>query len=170
MTDLVQKALQFATDAHKDQMRKYTHEPYIVHPKAVADMVADTDATQEQVAAALLHDVVEDTQFTLEDIKLEFGDTVADLVFWLTDVDHSHGNRKQRKQKDRDRLSQAPAQAQIIKVADFIDNTKSIVEHDPKFAKLYLQEKMDMLAVLTKVKDTDLWKKASIQINVNFLK
>lgn len=161
------KALTFATAAHAavGQLRKYTHEPYWVHPQEVAAMVAEVPgATAEMVAAAHLHDVVEDTGVTLELIRKEFGDEVATLVGWLTDVSRpDHGNRAQRKAVDRAHTAGAPAEAQTIKLADLISNTRSIVEHDEKFAKTYLAEKRLLLEVLTKG-DPGLWRKCHEQI------
>jgi guanosine-3',5'-bis(diphosphate) 3'-pyrophosphohydrolase len=74
------------------------------------------------------------------------------MVVALSDPPKVEGgpNRKARKAQDRVRLSQAPADVQTVKVADMIDNTESIVAHDPKFAKLYLEEKRLLLEVLTK--------------------
>src|SRR5690554_7204289 len=83
---LIRKAFDVAVDAHKDQRRK-SGEAYIFHPIAVARIVASEiglDATS--IAAALLHDVVEDTVFTLEDIKEQFGETVAKIVDGLTKI------------------------------------------------------------------------------------
>ena len=161
------KALTFATAAHAavGQLRKYTNEPYIVHPIEVAGIVAEVPgATDEMIAAAYLHDVVEDTGVTIELIKKEFGDEVAELVGWLTDVSRpDHGNRAQRKAVDRAHTAGASAAAQTIKLADLISNTRSIVEHDEKFAKTYLAEKRLLLEVLTKG-DKDLWRKCHEQI------
>ena len=152
------KALTFATAAHAavGQLRKYTNEPYIVHPIEVAGIVAEVPgATDEMVAAAHLHDVVEDTGVTLELIRKEFGDEVATLVGWLTDVSRpDHGNRAQRKAVDRAHTAGAPAAAQTIKCCDLWSNTKSIVAHDPAFARTYLEEKRALLAVMTKADPT----------------
>ena len=105
----------------------------------------------EMVCAAILHDTVEDTKVTNEDIIKEFGDGIADLVYWLTDVSKpADGNRAQRKELDRMHADCAPADAQTIKLADLIDNSKSILEHDPKFAKVYMAEKELLLDVLHK--------------------
>ena len=158
MVTIVQKALEFATVAHEGQLRKYNGDPYITHPIRVSKTVADAGGSDNMIAAALLHDVVEDTDVTLDDICIKFGTEVADIVFWLTDVDLSKGNRKTRKALDRDRIAKASADAQLIKLADLIDNTSSIVENDPHFAKVYLEEKAKILAILDKVKDTDLFK------------
>ena len=150
---MVERARVFATAAHAavEQVRKYTFEPYIVHPAEVASIVASVPHTDAMVAAAWLHDVVEDTGVTIETIRAEFGEEVAELVGWLTDVSHAHdGNRAHRKAIDREHTAQAPASAQTVKLADLIANTRSIVKHDVAFAKTYLAEKRLLLEVLTR--------------------
>lgn len=143
------RAIAFATEAHAGQTRKYSGEPYVNHPIAVAEIVRSVQHTEEMVIAALLHDVVEDTPTTLLDIKNAFGPTVATLVAWLTDISTPfHGNRAARKELDRMHLSLAPPAAQTIKLADLIDNTASIKEHDPNFWKVYGAEKLRLLEVL----------------------
>jgi (p)ppGpp synthase/HD superfamily hydrolase len=153
MTTLVERARVFATAAHAavGQKRKYTGEPYIVHPTEVAAIVAEAGGTDEMVAAAFLHDVVEDTGVTLEDLQNEFGPDVANLVSWLTDVSRPEdGNRRVRKAIDRAHSAEAPAEAQTVKVADLISNSTTILKFDPGFAKVYLEEKRQLLEVLTK--------------------
>jgi (p)ppGpp synthase/HD superfamily hydrolase len=166
---IVEKARIFATAAHAAvaQLRKYTNEPYIVHPAEVAGIVDSVEgATFEMVAAAWLHDVVEDTGVTLEVVRAEFGDEVATIVGWLTDVSRpEQGNRAIRKAIDRAHTASAPAEAQTIKLADLISNTRSIVEHDEKFAKTYLEEKRMLLAVMTRG-DAGLMAIAKAQIGV----
>ena len=151
---LVEHARMFAHGAHfaVGQLRKYTNEPYIVHPFEVASIVATVpSATPEMIAAAWLHDVVEDTEVTLDQIHLVFGADVAKLVFWLTDTSKPEdGNRAARKAIDRAHIAAAPAEAQTVKLADLISNTKSIMAHDPEFAKVYLEEKRLLLEVMTK--------------------
>lgn len=148
---MLDDVLKFATKAHGDQKRKYTGDPYIVHPIAVAEIVKTVPHTDAMIAAALLHDVVEDTPITIEQIKDKFGSEVAELVGWLTDISRpENGNRKTRKSLDRDHSANAPAEAQTIKLADLIHNTKSIEKHDPHFWKVYKQEKIALLDVLTK--------------------
>ena len=108
-------------------------------------------STFDMVAAAWLHDVVEDTGVTITDINLNFGADIAALVGWLTDVSQPHdGDRAKRKAIDREHTAQAPAEAQTIKLADLISNSKSIMAHDPDFAKTYLEEKRMLLEVMTK--------------------
>ena len=150
---LVERARVFATAAHAavGQLRKYTYEPYIVHPAEVASIVGRVSHTPEMLAAAWLHDTVEDTGVTIEVIRAEFGTEVAELVGWLTDVSRpDHGNRAARKAVDRAHSAAAPAAAQTVKLADLISNTRSILEHDQKFAKTYLEEKRLLLEVMTK--------------------
>lgn len=153
MTDLVARARVFATAAHAavGQLRKYTFEPYIVHPAEVASIVESVDGTPEMVAAAWLHDTVEDTGVTNEVIRAEFGAEVAELVGWLTDVSTpEQGNRAVRKAIDRAHTAMSPAAAQTVKLADLIANTRSIMAHDLKFAGVYLAEKRELLAVMTR--------------------
>jgi (p)ppGpp synthase/HD superfamily hydrolase len=157
MMNTVERARIFATAAHAavGQTRKYTGEPYVVHPIEVSEIVASVGGTDAMVAAALLHDVLEDTGVTFDVLEAEFGSEVAELVLWLTDVSKPEdGNRSTRKALDRQHSAAAPAEAQTIKVADLISNTRSIVAHDPGFAKLYLEEKRMLLEVLTKADPT----------------
>ena len=149
MTNIVERARVFATAAHAavGQTRKYTGEPYVVHPIEVSELVASVGGTEAMVAAALLHDVLEDTEVTVDVLEELFGSEVADLVLWLTDISKPEdGNRSTRKALDR----QHSAAAQTIKVADLISNTRTIVEFDPGFARTYLEEKRLLLEVLTR--------------------
>ena len=151
MTDLELKAKVFATKYHADikQVRKYTGEPYINHPAAVVEIVRSVPHTEAMLCAAWLHDTVEDTNATIDDIEREFGEEVVAMVESLTDVSEPmDGNRERRKAIDRDHTSKASPQAKTIKLADLIDNTKTIVAFDPKFAKVYLGEKKLLLTVL----------------------
>lgn len=150
---IVVRARVFATAAHAavGQVRKYTFEPYIVHPAEVAKIVRDVGGTEAMIAAAWLHDTVEDTDVTIETVRAEFGAEVAELVEWLTDVSRpEHGNRAHRKALDRAHSAMAPAEAQTVKLADLIANTRSIMEHDVAFAKTYLEEKRLLLEVMVK--------------------
>lgn len=149
--DLIERARAMATRAHAGQVRKYTGEPYIVHPEEVARIVADAGLPAAAVAAAWLHDVIEDCEVTAEEIATEVSPEVAELVQQLTDVSRpADGNRRIRKRLDRDRLAKASPVAQSIKLADLISNTPSIAEHDPEFARVWLREKRELLDVLTK--------------------
>jgi (p)ppGpp synthase/HD superfamily hydrolase len=152
MTPTERKALAFATKAHANQTRKYNREPYINHCIAVAQSTRHTiHASEEVFCAALLHDVVEDTPVTDADLRKEFGLVIAMLVHDVTDISKpSDGNRKKRKEMDLKHLANACPGAQTIKLCDLEDNTKSIIEHDPGFAVIYMKEKRELLKVLTK--------------------
>lgn len=157
------EALIFAAKAHDGQQRKYTGEPYITHPVAVSNTVRMAHGTDEMIAAALLHDVVEDCGVPIEVITWKFGQHIARLVCFLTDDKTITGNRAFRKDAALERLKASPASAQTIKVADLIDNTKSIVANDPKFAVTYLAEKEALLAVLERANPT-LRREATAQV------
>jgi len=148
-TNIIQEAEWFANNAHRGQFRKYTNEPYINHPMAVAEIIKSLGYSEEIVSAALLHDVVEDCNVPLEEIKSRFGERVADLVEMVTDVSkHEHGNRAIRKEIDKNHIARADHYGKTIKLADLIHNTMSITKHDKSFAKIYLQEKERLLEVL----------------------
>ncbi|MGQ4878516.1 HD domain-containing protein [Billgrantia sp. LNSP4103-1] len=153
MDDMIKRAALFSRAAHQavGQQRKYTGEPYWHHPMNVAEMVsAGEAATPEMIAAAHLHDVLEDTAVTALDIEACFGQRVAALVLELTDqfIDPEIGNRAHRKALERDRLAQVSPEAQTIKYADLIDNAGSIVSRAPGFARVYLAEKRQFLEAM----------------------
>ena len=151
MTDLVKRARDFATKAHQriDHRRKYSKQLYHVHLEAVAKQVAAVTDDPETIAAAWLHDTVEDTPATLEDIEALFGMPVAELVEELTDVSRpGDGNRAKRKEIDRRHTAQASNRAKSVKLADLIDNCKDITKHDPRFARIFLSEMGRLLDVL----------------------
>ncbi len=154
MDYMVANAMLFAMRAHEsiDQRRKFTGEPYINHPMEVARILeyAADSVTPEMYAAAYLHDVVEDTPVTLEEIREAFGPIVAQLVDDLTDVSRPEdGNRAARKAKDLAHTAGICPEAQTVKLADIISNTRDIITHAPDFAKVYLPEKKAQLEVLT---------------------
>lgn len=150
----IQKTIEFATLAHGDQKRKYTGEDYITHPISVMNRLNGFGFTGDILHAAILHDVVEDTPVTLEDIRSEFGDGITNIVEELTDVyipsKFPDLNRKARKKLEIERLSKISKEAQTIKLSDIIDNLPSIMENDPGFGRKYIQEKIGIVNVLTK--------------------
>lgn len=133
----------FAHHAHRDQKRRYTDEPFIVHP---ADVVARMllyvpDATKSMIEAAWLHDVLEDTDTTEEQLRSLFSDETVDLVVQLTKRSKPEdGNRATRKEIDRLYLATVSDEAKMIKCSDIFDNVLSILTHDPEFAVVYLPE------------------------------
>ena len=156
-SDLEQCAIRFATDRHRGQVRKYTGEPYITHPLLVAELVRLVPHTDEMIAAALLHDVIEDTTAESWIIHFIFGARVGEYVDWLTDVSTAgDGSRAERKRLDLEHIAKAPPEAKTIKLADLIHNSKNILSLDPKFAAAYLAEKAMLLEVLREG-DQSLW-------------
>lgn len=148
---LLERARQFATAAHErvGQLRKYTGQPYAEHLRRVADIVSAVSGDAEMLAAAWLHDVVEDTPTTIEEIERQFGTGVRDLVEALTDISRPHdGNRGARKALDRAHLAQASARAQTVKLADLIDNCQDICAHNARFGAVFLGEMGALLDVL----------------------
>jgi guanosine-3',5'-bis(diphosphate) 3'-pyrophosphohydrolase len=147
-----EKALEFARDAHGKQKRKYSSEAYIEHPIRVAELVRSVPHTTGMICAAYLHDVVEDTQVTIEKIYTEFGEAVGELVEELTDefmkINYPHLNRQRRKQKEVERQAGISREAKTIKLADVIDNTVDIVRNDKGFARKYLKEMENLVQVL----------------------
>lgn len=147
--DIVARAIEFAVAAHGDQKRKYTGEPYWHHCMEVMQIVEEYGASPEVRAAAMLHDVLEDTPTTINELIANFGQIVTELVIEVTDVSTPEdGNRAQRKRLDLVHLSKCSKWAAMIKLADLISNTQSIVKHDPGFAQIYLPEKEAILKVL----------------------
>ena len=148
-------ALNFATKAHDGQLRKGSKTPYIKHPKRVAALVRKhPKATKDMIAAAYLHDTVEDCPgITIGMIRNEFGNRISKLVGWLTNEKHKPNlPRAERKRLDRERLAKAPAEAKIIKLLDRIDNLSDGAGLDENFKKLYAQESILLAEVL---KDAD---------------
>jgi (p)ppGpp synthase/HD superfamily hydrolase len=149
----LQKAIDFSTKKHEGQLRKYTNEPYITHPIAVMELVNSVGIFNEHMlCACILHDTVEDTNTTVQEIEENFGIIVSRLVEQLTDVYTSEKfpniRRRERKLLECYRLLNVSGDAKSIKLADLIHNTSSIVENDANFAKVYLKEKRAMLQVL----------------------
>ena len=158
---MVQRAIWFATQAHAGQTRKYTGEPYVNHPVEVMQLVNTVTDDPEILAAAVLHDVVEDTPATIMNIRIGFSPRVAELVDDLTDVSKPQdGNRATRKELDRQHTAKASPDAKTIKLADLISNSHSIVKDDPNFAKVYMKEKAALLEVLTEG-NAELFRQAS---------
>ena len=148
---LVERARAFSIEAHTriDHRRKYSHQPYSDHLAAVARIVGSVTDDEEMIAAAWLHDVVEDTPATLYDIETAFGKEVAVLVENLTDVSQpGDGNRAARKAIDRQHIALGSARAKTVKLADLIDNLLDICKHDRRFAQTFIVEMEALLEVL----------------------
>jgi len=150
--NLAYKAMMYAREVHKDQVRKYTGNPYVDHLAEVAGIAmavgwrAPFVHPDKFMAVCWLHDSIEDTEVTWDDLLIEFNTDIADAVLLLSDTEK--GNRAERQAASRERLSKAPGWVQSIKCADVISNVSSTVKHDLDFAKTYLEEKRLLLDVL----------------------
>lgn len=133
---MILKAAQFARLAHAGQKRKYTGQDYVFHPARVAVMVAlHPNATSEWIAAAFLHDVIEDTD--IETLADSFSPTVVSIVSELTNSEQ--GNRAERKRKYNLKLAAASQAAKIIKLLDREDNLLDMPEGET-FRRIYAKE------------------------------
>jgi hypothetical protein len=160
---IIAQARRFAEEAHGriGHQRKYSGAPYTEHLQAVARLVAEVTDDPETLAAAWLHDTVEDTPVTIIDIESVFGPTMAKLVLELTDVSRpGDGNRAVRKAIDLNHLALASPRAKTVKLADLTDNCQDICKHDPVFARVYIAEMNALLGVL-KEGDERLYSKAT---------
>ena len=165
---IITAAKMLAGEAHKGQMRKYGGLPYIIHPIEVATIVEEAGGTDNMIAAALLHDVVEDCPgYTFEIIADKVSPKVAELVRGMTEASKPEdGNRATRKEIDKNFLAEQSAEVQTIKYADVISNSKDIRAYDPKFAEVYFREIKALLEVMDKG-DPALYSKAIEAVNQN---
>lgn len=129
-TDLLDRAIIFAVKAHHNSERRGKGFPYIVHPMEAMEIVATITPDQELLAAAALHDTVEDTDVTVEDIRQEFGQRIADLVQAESD-EFAAGVPEEdswhdRKQAAIARLRCAPRDAKIVALGDKLSNMRAI--------------------------------------------
>lgn len=161
--NILDQIRRYADDAHGDQRRKYLpEERYIVHPVRVMERCNAHENDVSILAAALLHDVLEDTPVSEEELghflqktmNAEHARKTLRYVVELTDVyikpDYPHLNRRQRKAKENERLRKISPQAQTIKYADITDNCLEIIQHDVDFAPRFLRECQDVLDKLDK--------------------
>lgn len=130
-TSFLDKALRFAITAHSGVERRGKGFPYIVHPMEAVAIVASITADQEMLAAAALHDVIEDTEYTEEDIRKEFGDRVAKLVASESDLviegKSESESWKDRKQFAIDRLKKLDRDGKIVAIGDKLSNARAML-------------------------------------------
>ena len=121
---MVQKAIDFATKVHEGQYRKGTDRPYIVHPMEVGKIVSTMTQDEEIISAAILHDTIEDTDVTYEDLKQEFGTRVADLV--AAESEDKSKTWIERKGHTLEHLKTASQAEKILTMADKLSNIRSM--------------------------------------------
>lgn len=152
-----QHVLSYCKKAHGDQIRKYLKIPYWVHPQEVSEIVKTIEFTpnychtkEEIYAAAMFHDIIEDTDVTPEKMTLDFNERITELVLQVTNVSkYSDGNRALRNYIEIRHLSNGCPCGKTIKLADLISNTQSILTFDKGFAIVYLKEKEKLLPYLS---------------------
>ena len=129
-TVLLDRAIVFAVRAHAGTERRGKGFPYIVHPMEAIEIVSTITSDQELLAAAALHDTIEDTDVTVEDIRREFGDRIADLVHAesdrFTEGVSEEDSWHERKQAAIERLAAAPHDAKIVAMGDKLSNMRAI--------------------------------------------
>lgn len=138
--NIIVKAARTASMAHRGQTRRVTNRPYIEHPARVAGMAATLGLSEEGVAAAYLHDVVEDCNVTVGALRDEFGPVVAQVVESLTKPSQATGNRAARTAAFIEQLKGASREAQVIKLLDRLDNLRDVAGDKPDFIALYCRE------------------------------
>jgi (p)ppGpp synthase/HD superfamily hydrolase len=145
--DLVHFAREFAAWVHRDQKMKYNqHAPYFRHVHRVACTLINFNRPVVEVVTGYLHDCMEDQGITQTTLEQLFGNTIANLVFFVTNS--SIGTREERNRNTLLKLKSAPAAAKNVKLADIVTNVIDVVDLDPKFAETYLPEKRAQLEVL----------------------
>lgn len=129
-TELLDRAIIFAVQAHHNTERRGKGFPYIVHPMEAVEIVATITPDQELLAAAALHDTIEDTDVTVEQLRAEFGERIANLVHAesdrFTEGVSEEDSWHDRKQAAIDRLAAAPHDAKIVAMGDKLSNMRAI--------------------------------------------
>lgn len=140
------QAIAFAADAHVGQFRKYTGEPYVLHPIEVAEILRRHDRPACEIVGGVLHDVVEDTNRTLKQVKFHFGTVVGDLVDGVTNV--AEDKRVPRVERFWQNVAHLESQSEgshNIKCADIISNMKNFPKDNESSLVNYSAEKMIVL-------------------------
>ncbi len=169
-TALLDRAIIFAVKAHHDTERRGKGFPYIVHPMEAVEIVASITSDQELLAAAALHDTIEDTEVTVDDIRREFGDRIAELVHaesdQFTEGVSEEDSWHDRKQAAIDRLAAASHDAKIVAMGDKLSNMRAIwrdyqVKGDALWSIFHAKDKAShewhyrgLAASLSELKDT----------------
>jgi guanosine-3',5'-bis(diphosphate) 3'-pyrophosphohydrolase len=144
--------VELANRAHAGQVRKYNGNPYITHPIRVANAARQHGMSDQAVQAAILHDVLEDTNVGEDEIRALCGEQVLRLVKELTNPSHRPENkgksRAARKAMDREHLRAASREAKQLKLLDRIDNLLEMAGAPSGFRRLYIEESNQLLAVI----------------------
>ncbi len=165
---MITKARLYAKLKHCGQKRKWTNEDYFCHPERVAiNVLKHGDVYDEMVAAAYMHDLIEDTPTTHSQINELFGKTIADMVLSLTSYSKQvniSSIRALRKKADMEYLARQSDEVHIIKLYDRLDNVSDMVGSDAGFKRLYANETIDLITHIGSV-DRDLSMKIKEIVN-----
>lgn len=146
ITNQTMRAITYATVKHDGQKRKVDQTPYIAHPYRVAMLLKEHDCQEHIVIAGLLHDIIEDTDGTLDEIDVLFGKKVANLVDSVTEKDKSLPWEERKKDSIR-KISSASLDVKLIVCADKIDNLRSMLDNEmvygPSMWHLFSRGKTD---------------------------
>jgi (p)ppGpp synthase/HD superfamily hydrolase len=150
---MLYNAIQLAKEVHTGQVRNYTKEPFFHHPWRVMTTLSlrYNDTREAVLCAAILHDSVEDhpDKITIQGIRYCFGNEVVTIVQELTNTEDKSEIRSIRKRKNVQRLGNVSQEAKIIKLADRLDNIKSVLRYgEAGYVKLYIQETNDLLLAI----------------------
>lgn len=149
-TNLIERAREFARKKHEGQKRKWNDRPYFTHPTRVAQKVRSLDyATSEMVCAAYLHDVLEDTDTSRDELLNEFGEHITTLVEQLTNEPRVKGvNREERKRRELEKIKSISWEAKVIKYCDRIDNLSEMENCQEGFKIKYVRESKNLSEAL----------------------
>jgi guanosine-3',5'-bis(diphosphate) 3'-pyrophosphohydrolase len=149
MSEMEQRAALFANHWHAGVTRNFTGEAYITHPAGVVALLREFTYDPVTLAAAWMHDVIEDTTCKATDMEAEFGAEVTDLVLEVTNVSRkSDGPRAVRRAIDRAHVAKASRRGKTLKLADIHHNVSDCTKAPRDFGALYVPEKKLMLEVL----------------------
>lgn len=183
-TAILDRAIIFAVRAHTGTERRGKGYPYIVHPMEAVEIVATMTADQELLAAAALHDTVEDTDITLDQLRSEFGDRVASLVADESDEKYEGVSESDswhaRKRASIDRLARASHDAKMVALGDKLSNMRAIARDyaeigDKLWSRFHAKDPKDhawhyrgLAASLSELSDTFAYKEFEALINQVF--
>ena len=149
--DLIDRAVEYARNKHKDQKRK-DGSPYVIHPLAVAEIVSEMGLDTDAILGALLHDCIEDTDSTFDEIALLFGETVAELVDGVTKLTRADFSTKEEAQMENLRkmfmAMSKDIRVVLIKIADRLHNMRTMQYQTPEKQVKKCRETMDIYAPL----------------------
>ena len=176
-TSLLDRAIVFAVQCHAGVERRGKGFPYVVHPLEAMAIAATMTSDQEVLAAAALHDVVEDTDVTLDDLRTRFGDRVAALVETESDKPGKREDWRARKEESLKRLAEASRDEKIVAMGDKLSNMRAIArdyttEGESFWNRFYIKDKSvhgwryhALADALSSLSDTYAWQEFNFLVN-----